>query len=146
MALITLALPISVKADDSNKTYDLQQTYNTQQQAKYDELQWSYQLVAYAKTLEGKRGGQCVVFARWLTGADRSKISGMAKTMQTNSRIARVGAIVKTKESKVGHVAVVIAISQNQILVVESNYHWNQKISTRWINIDSPKISGYLVL
>lgn len=112
---------------------------------KKAEQEWSNQLVAYSKTLVGKKGGQCIVFVRQFTGASRSQVSGMARNLRTNSKTPKIGAIVKTQESIYGHVAIQIAETETQIMVMESNYHWNQRISTRWINKNSPKIVGYLV-
>lgn len=144
-ALLVLALPISTKnviADDSAKTYELQQAYYNQQL----DYQKSLELVTQANSLVGKRGGQCVVFVRTFTGVSRDKVQGLAKNTKTNSATPKLGAILSTGESRSGHVAVVIAITDTQVQVVESNYHWNQRISTRWITKNSKVIKGYLVI
>lgn len=148
VALITLALPISVKADDSNKTYDLQQTYNTQQQAKYDELQWSYQLVAYAKTLEGKRTGQCVLTLRNYFGVPREEVHGLAKNTKINSSIGKVGAIIVFKQmSWAGHVAIQITpVDENGNFQYFAGNENRGRAVIKTININDRRISGYRII
>lgn len=92
----------------------------------------------------GKKGGQCVVFARSFSGLGRDKVSGWARNNKVTTRDPALGSVLRTRESYAGHVAVVVAIQDNQIEVVESNYHWNQRVSMRWINKNSPKIVGYI--
>lgn len=121
--------------------YQLQeQEYEFQQAQKA----LSDQLTSRASAQIGKKGGQCVIFVRKFLGVGRDKVSGLARNNPTNSDTPQVGSIVKTKESYLGHVAVEIAETETQIEVVESNYHWDQRISTRWIDKDNPYIVGYI--
>lgn len=105
----------------------------------------SHYLTEKATKLIGKKGGQCVVFVRTFAGVGRDKVQGLAKNNKINSTVPTIGAVIKTKESWYGHVAVVIAIKEDQIQIVESNYHWNQRVSIRWIKITNPKIAGYII-
>ncbi len=100
-----------------------------------------------AEKLKGKYGGPCVTFARNFTGADKADVGGMARNVQTNTTTPEVGEIVKTNESKFGHLAVIIDIKEDgSIVVVESNYHWNGIIGIREIHKDSPVIVGYIII
>lgn len=146
IALVVLAFPISTKAEDSYKTYDLQQTYNTQQQAKYDELQWSYQLVAYAKTLEGKRTGQCVLTLRNYFGIPRSEVQGLAKSVIPNTQNAKIGSVIILNMSKYGHVGIVIALEADNIVYFDGNGNWTQRGAIRRINKNDKRIRGYRII
>ena len=62
----------------------------------------------------------------------------------STGRKPEVGSVVQTSESKWGHVAIVIAIDEDQITIREMNYvHWNV-ISTRVISVNSPTIRGFI--
>jgi hypothetical protein len=126
------------------RIYHEQTLIRKENEKQREENRLSQELVARANALKGRKGGQCVVFVRQFTGVARSQVAGMAKFVKTNSSAPQIGSIVKTKESRYGHVAVVVAITEEQILVVESNYSWNQRISMRWISKQSSKIVGYL--
>jgi len=95
-----------------------------------------------AEQLVGRYGGQCIIFARFFTGRD--EVAGMAKNLQTNSNTASIGAIVKTRESADGHVAVVLDIQNEAIYVVESNYNLTGRITTRWLELGDKNIIDYL--
>lgn len=148
IALITLAFPISVKAEDYNKTYELQATYNTQQQAKYDELQWSSQLVEYAKTLQGKNTGQCVLTLRNYFGIPRSEVQGLAKNTKINSTTGKVGAIVVFKRmSWAGHVAIQITpVDANGNFTYFAGNENKGRAVIKTINISDKRISGYRII
>lgn len=102
-------------------------------------------LAEKAKKLKGKYGGQCVVFARNFVKSAPGTIKGMAKNVPTNSDIPTVGAIIKTNESKYGHLAVVIAINNGTLTLIESNYNWNQRIGIREISVTDSRIKGYII-
>lgn len=152
MALVALASPISAKkaiADDSNKTYELQATYNTQQQANYQELEWSRQLVEYSRTLQGKRTGQCVLALRNYFGVPRSEVQGLAKNTKINSQTGQVGAVIVFKRmSWAGHVAIQITPvdEQGNFQYFDSNGSWGQRGAIRTININDRRISGYRII
>ena len=96
-----------------------------------------------AERLVGRYGGSCVQFVRWFTG--NSQIKGTAKNLGTNSKTPQIGGVVKTRESYLGHTAVILYIQDEQIFIVESNYGWDNKIGIRWLNINNPLIEGYLL-
>lgn len=148
VALIALALPISAKADDSYKTYDLQATYNTQQAAKLQEIEWSNQLVSYARTLEGKRLGQCVLTLRNYFGVPREEVHGLAKNTKINSSIGKVGAIVVFKRmSWAGHVAIQITpVDENGNFQYFAGNENRGRAVIKTININDRRISGYRII
>jgi surface antigen len=82
----------------------------------------------------------CVLTAKALVGYN--KTVGMAKYWPRNSDIPTVGGVVVTRESRVGHVAVILAVEQYRIYVKEGNYN-RCKVSERWINLNNPVIIGY---
>ncbi len=106
----------------------------------------SYQLRLEADKLKGKYGGACVTFARNFTQATPDVVGGMARNVATNTTTPEIGAIVKTNESRFGHLAVVIGLTDDTETVVESNYHWNGVIGIREISLTDPKIVGYLTI
>lgn len=145
MALTLFAFPINkVEAQENG----LQDTYNPQQQAHLQEIEWSNQLVAYARSLEGKRLGQCVLTLRNYFGVPRSEVQGMAKNTKINSSTGKVGAVVVFKRmSWAGHVAI-------QITPVDSNGNFQYfagnenrgRAVIKTININDPRISGYRII
>jgi hypothetical protein len=110
------------------------------------QLYEEWQLTQRAKKLVGSYGGPCVTFARNFTKASPEDVSGMARNVSTNTTTPEVGEIVKTNESRFGHLAVLISMSGNTGQVVEANYNWNGIIDIREIKFDDPKIVGYLNL
>ena len=144
VASVALALPIKATAQENG----LQDTYNPQQQAHLQEIEWSNQLVAYARSLEGKRLGQCVLTLRNYFGVPRSEVQGMAKNTKINSSTGKVGAVVVFKRmSWAGHVAI-------QITPVDSNGNFQYfagnenrgRAVIKTININDPRISGYRII
>lgn len=85
---------------------------------------------------------QCVPYARQITG--NSQIRGLARNVATNSTTPQVGGVVKTKESKSGHVAVITAIEGDYLILSEANYKKNVVTHGRKLSIHSKKIVGYI--
>lgn len=142
MALLTLALPISVKANGLQETYNPQKTFSVEEQ----EQEWSRQLVAYSRTLVGKRTGQCVTSLRTYFGIQKSEVSGLAKNTKINSSQPKVGAIIVFKRmSWAGHVGLVIKTEGDLVTYFDSNGDWRQRGAIRTININDRKISGYRI-
>ena len=83
----------------------------------------------------------CVSYAKWKSGIDVGSI-GAAKNHPINSDTPRVGSLVITNESTAGHLAVVIQVWADTIVISESNYIECQ-VGTREIRRDSPLIMGY---
>lgn len=106
----------------------------------------SYLLTQRAEKLVGKHGGQCVTFARDFLDATPADVGGVAREVKTNTTTPEVGEIVKTDESKAGHLAVIIAQDGDTLTLVDSNYDLDQIIHIRTININDPKILGYIKL
>jgi surface antigen len=89
--------------------------------------------VASVKQVPGNWGNA----RNWLAGASRAE--GYTVTSEP-----QVGSIVVTSESKLGHVAIVQSISNEKLLIKEMNaVGWN-KVSTRWLPINSVYIRGYI--
>ena len=96
-----------------------------------------------AERLIGRYGGNCVQFVkRYYPNLPQI---GAAKNLETNSETPQAGAIVKTRESSLGHLAYVLYVKEEKILVVESNYGWDGIINMRWIDTDDENIVGYFV-
>lgn len=108
-------------------------------------LYQQWQLTEKANQLKGKYGGQCVTFARKFAEMPAELVSGTAKYVPTNSQTPELGAIIKTNESKYGHLAVVIGIEGENLTLVESNYAWSGQISVRVINASDKRILGYII-
>lgn len=153
VALGILALPISIpeKVIANDASYELQNTYNELQQAWYNqqaEYQWSSELVAYSKTLIGKRTGQCVTSLRQYFGVPKSEVQGLAKNTKINSQTGKVGAIIVFQRlSWAGHVGYQITPvdSQGNFQYFDSNGGWGQRGAVRTINVADKRISGYRI-
>lgn len=145
VALITLALPISVNtaiADDSYKTNDLHEAYIKYLQAQ----EWSTQLTEYSKTLVGKKTGWCVIALRERFGVPRNQVQGEAKSTRPNSQTPEVGAVIILKMSSYGHVGIIIKVEGNTITYFDSNGDWTFKGAIRTININDRRIAGYRIV
>lgn len=146
IALGILAIPISIPekvvAKDDYLTYDQLKAYEEKRQ----EQEWSNQLVAYSKTLVGKRTGQCVVALRKYFGVPKGQMGGMAKSTQPNTREAKVGSIIVFKNmSKWGHVGIVIKVDGELVTYFDSNGQWAERGAIRTIIKSDRRISGYKI-
>lgn len=146
IALGLLAIPISnpesAVAKDDYLTYDQLKAYEEKRQ----EQEWSNQLVAYSKTLVGKRTGQCVVAVRQYFGISKSEVQGMAKYTKPNTQTPKVGSIIIFKGmSRYGHVGIVIATDGELVTYFDSNGSWNQRGAIRTIIKSDRRISGYRI-
>jgi hypothetical protein len=115
-------------------------------QANYDSVKQAY-LNWKAQQLKGRHGGACVVFVRDFFQTDRATVPSLAKALQTNAAQPEIGSIVKTKESRWGHVAIVIDISETTITILESNVPLgSERINIRTLLLTDPRILGYKIL
>jgi len=136
LAIAMVAVPKDLNAKDSYLTYDQLKAYQQEQEiakAKTAEAQWSNQLVAYSKTLVGKRTGQCVLALRNHFGISKSEVQGMAKSTRPNTQTPTVGSIIVLNMSKVGHVGIVIKVDGNVITYFDINGNWTQRGAIRTI-------------
>lgn len=94
--------------------------------------------ITHKKTLTGKYiPNNCVLFARSV----RPDLPQPLYTLEQKRRIAKkktpeVGDVAITNESWSGHLAIVIKVEKENILIKESGY--SAGITTRWIPIDMP--------
>ena len=100
-------------------------------------------LITKAKKLIGTRQGQCVVADRKFLELTPDQISGIARNFVVDSQEPEIGAIVKLKESRAGHVAVVLDVTPTQIYIYESNYAAYERASMRWVDRNYNLILGY---
>lgn len=115
------------------------------QKAEEEKRIFRESLMAKAKTLEGKRGGQCVIFAKSFLGVQGSW--GWARNVKTNSKTPEVGAVMVTNQSKWGHVQIVLTEpdSNNGIWVIDSNYKFDGKIRIRYVLLHKTPVIGYKI-
>lgn len=96
---------------------------------------------------DGGYGGQCVSWIKALydTYAHWPDFRGNADSVPTNSETPVVGAAVLTMEPT-GHAAVVIGIEDGELVLAESNYNGDERITVgRRLAIGDPRIRGYYV-
>lgn len=87
----------------------------------------------------GQYGGQCVVFIQDYYEA-YDIFAGDAGTITPNSTIPEIGSAVLTT----GHTALIYKIEGELLFLIESNYHYDEKITIgRTLNINDPSIRGY---
>ncbi len=73
---------------------------------------------------------------------------GNAKDIQPNSSTPSIGSVIifgATRTSIYGHVAIVVEIKDNQLLIFERNFEGCCIDSYRWISIYQSNIIGYLI-
>lgn len=91
----------------------------------------------YAK---GTFGGQCVTFARNYLHITSKAFGGFAGRIKPNSQTPAVGTVVLTHN----HAAIVQGIVGGELVLIESNWHLDQRITTgRHLAITDPTIRGY---
>ena len=115
-----------------------------------EEIQPTTQLVVVdkAKNMDGKHGGQCVEFIQRLFNSfyTHPEFRGIAGNIQPNSENPKVGDAILLKEGPIGHVALIIEIEKDDIILTESNYSkYNDEIVNvgRRIQKDNERIVGY---
>lgn len=96
-----------------------------------------------AEQLQGKWGGQCVIFIRLFADLTPTEFSGTARDIPTNATQPSVGGLVKTSESENGHWAYILGSNERAIFVIGSNYNLNERVNTRWIDRENEVIIGY---
>ena len=82
----------------------------------------------------------CVLFVKAKTGFTQSV--GAARNWPINSQSPLPGGVVITRESSLGHVAYILEVNADSIVVIEGNYS-HCKVTTRTIPLNSPIIKGY---
>lgn len=140
------AVSQTITSYDEAKIVNPSEVYETPDSERVTAAYASYLLTQKAEKLVGTYGGACVSFARNFTGATPDVVGGMARNVPTNTTTPDIGEIIKTDESPAGHLGVVIAIDGDTLTVVDSNYHWDNIIHIRIINLNDPKILGYIKL
>ncbi len=92
---------------------------------------------------EGEDGGQCVAFIENLFG-NWEAMNGSASEIVPNSDSPGVGKVVIMGDSEKGHVALIYRMEGDEMILAESNYRWDEKITVgRRLSVKSPKIRGY---
>jgi surface antigen len=69
---------------------------------------------------------------------------GNARDWPTNDSDPVAGGIVKTRESRLGHVAIVKEVKEETIIIREMNYVGYNIVSTRELDKNDPIIQGYI--
>lgn len=95
--------------------------------------------------IPGSKGGQCVAWIQNYFGTyyTNPTFRGHARYIKPNATTPTIGAAVLTHEGEY-HTALVIAVDGNEIVLAESNYKGDERITVgRRLNINSPKIRGY---
>lgn len=102
--------------------------------------------IVYATILsyDDDYGGQCVAFIQKFLELDfyKTQFKGYAGYIEPNSTQPQIGSAVLFDN----HVALIIDIIEDELMLIESNYNFQEKIKTgRMVNIDSGSIRGYFV-
>lgn len=103
-------------------------------------------LIRRARLLDGEYGGQCVGFVKsFLRLDEREKwFVGNAGSFERNATEPSIGSVVLINSS-VAHIAVVIDIEDDEIILAESNWSLDEIIGVgRRMKIDDPRIRGYI--
>lgn len=90
-----------------------------------------------------KHAGQCVEYIQYITG-NYKNIKGIAGKIKPNTQEAYPGHAIITTEGRYGHIALVIDIIGDKLILAESNYRGDEIVQTgRKMNINDERIIGY---
>lgn len=93
----------------------------------------------------GRYLGPCVIGVRKITGAPKSKVSGVARNLSvdTSPQQLAVGQVIVTRESAAGHAAYITGETETEWILHESNYdHRGTEMIGRKIPKNSAVIRG----
>lgn len=111
--------------------------------------EWLLKGLERAKNMQGKWGGQCVAFIQKVLGTWETypEFRGAAGTIEpTSTTTVNVGDAVLTDEGPHGHVALVMEIDGDELILIESNFskHNDEIVRVgRRLNKDDERIRGY---
>ena len=89
-------------------------------------------------------GGQCLAYVQRIKNYRIDEFSGYPNKINPNTTEIKIGNAVLTKEGYVGHVALIKDIQEDELVLLESNFHSNGIITDdRKLDINSPVIRGY---
>ena len=89
-------------------------------------------------------GGQCLAYIQRLKDYRTDEFSGYPNRIQPNATEAKIGYAVLTKESRVGHIALIKDIQDDELILLESNFSGYEIITDdRRLDINSSVIRGY---
>lgn len=96
------------------------------------------------KKLDGQHGGQCVEFIQ-MWHRTHPDFRGIARDIKPNATEPQIGGVVITSEGIFGHVALIIDMTEDYLIVAESNLNENDEIIRvgRRIYKDREYIVGY---
>ena len=96
-------------------------------------------LFTQLQNTQGKWAGQCVRYVNKVLGTN---IPGSAWDWKSTSNYPVIGGVVLFRR----HVAVVVGIIGDNLVVAESNYNYDERIDIgRTVPINSPSIRGYII-
>jgi len=138
-----VALASALPMKTTSSTIPQQTVFLESKGGEYDR----YLLQQQAEKLKGKWGGQCTFFVRQFLKATQNNIPSLARLTPTNSTEPELYAIVKTKESRFGHLGIVIDFDEESVTIFESNVPLgSEKIGIRKLKINDARILGYHIL
>ncbi len=129
-------------ADDSHSFQAEYEAYIRELEAQ----EWSRQLVAYAKTLQGSRWEQCVIGIRKHFGVPYAKLHGAARSNKPDTKQAEIGSVIVLNLSYYGHVGKVIAKDSQTVTYIDWNGGGGGRGTIRTININDKRIIGYIIV
>jgi hypothetical protein len=126
-------------------SYVLDNSFNVIFKPTFEEMQeaLSSKLLNQASDLQGRFGGECVIFAR--NFLDDSSIKGYARNIKPNSNLPQIGSVILLKMSSLGHVGVILYFDDNVITYIDSNGDFKKKIAIRTIRVNDKRIKGYKI-
>ena len=93
---------------------------------------------------KSRRGGQCLAYIQNIKNYRTTEFSGYPNKIEPNTVEAKIGDAVLTEEGYVGHIALIKDIQEDELILLESNYHGNEIITdNRKLNVNDSLIRGY---
>jgi len=83
----------------------------------------------------------CVDFAKWSLGK-QGRSWGIAKDVKADTDNPEYGDLLLTNESRYGHVAVIVGVTETEVTIIEGNYITCGK-TKRVLKKDDPRIRGF---
>lgn len=114
------------------------------QKPSYEAMQQalSSALTKQALGLQGRYGGQCIIYARNFVKAPKGQLQGYAGNLRANSKTPHVGGLILFPT----HVGVVLDFDDKTLTFTDSNWDLKGHIAIQTISLLDKKIKGYMIL
>jgi surface antigen len=99
-------------------------------------------------TSQNSGNGYSYGYCTWYVAQEKGITErwGNARDWPVNSQTPKVGAIVVTYESRLGHVGLVTKVDETMVTIREMNYIGYNRVSTRTVDYRTLPLKGFLII